>query len=214
MQKALRRIRAPKPVRSPWTRLLFPVLALLLGVLLGVFAKWLDNLALDDAVSWHRLIGALDLGNVFSEFGVWLLLALALAVFSPGPVQAALRVFLFFAGMCAAYHAWTVAFSGFDPAGYMRIWYALTLISPLLAVLCWYAKGRSVPSMVLGALILTVLARCCFSTGWFYFDLNGPVNAAIFLLAAAALYAGPVQIGVDVAAGIALAVVLGPYMPI
>ena len=214
MQKTLSRIRAPKRAHSPASRVLMPILALLLGALLGAFAKWLDNLALDDAVAWHRLVGALDLGNVFSEFAIWLLLALALAAFSPSPGQAVLRVFLFFAGMCAAYHAWTVAFSGFDPAGYMRIWYAITLVSPLPALACWYAKGRTAPSVCLGALILAVMARCCFSVGWFYFGLNGTLNAVIFLAAVAVLYVGPVRTAVEVAAGIALAVLIGPYLPL
>ena len=66
----------------------------------------------------------------------WLLLALSIAVFSKTPVKAAVNTFLFFAGMCAAYHIYTVVFSGFNPMQYMMIWYGFTIISPLLAAVC------------------------------------------------------------------------------
>lgn len=45
-----------------------------------------------------------NLGNVFSELSVWILLCTAIAVFSPNPRLAAAKVFLFCAGMLATYY--------------------------------------------------------------------------------------------------------------
>ena len=158
------------------------------GIMLGAFSKWLDDIALDSSIWWHRVIETFDLGNFFSDFAIWLLIALAIAVFSPSPLRAALNVFLFFAGMCAAYHAYTIAVSGFDPSAYMMIWYGITLLSPLLAILCWYAKGTGVVSIILDIGIIAVFFLSCFSVGFFYADLKGILYLLVFCGAAAVLY--------------------------
>ena len=68
----------------------------LVGAALGVFAKWLDTLGINDGIWWQRILGMIDLGNILSLFPVWLLIALAVAVYANSPLNAALRVFLFF----------------------------------------------------------------------------------------------------------------------
>lgn len=206
-------LRTPKKSKGPALSVLAAAGCLLFGILLGVFAKWLDNLSLDSIVWWMRLIERLDLGNVFSTLGVWLLLALTIAIFSRTPVRAAVHTFLFFAGMCAAYHLYTITFSGFAPTRYMLIWYALTAASPLLAVLCWYAKGTHALSIVLDAVILAVLASYCFSVGWLYFSFDGVLNALFFLAAAVVLYSSPKQTAIAVVAGLALSFPLSGILP-
>lgn len=187
--------------------------ALLAGAALGGFAKWLDNLALDSAVWWHRGIEALDLGNFFSEIAVWLLAALLIAVFSASALRAAWNVFAFFAGMCAAYHVCTVLFSGFNPASYMLLWYGITLLSPLFAVLCWYAGGTGTVSLLLDVGILAVFWLSCFAIGVFYVDWKGILSALVFAGAAAALYRSPKQLLLSVALGFLAALLLSPIWP-
>ena len=89
--------------------------SLIAGVLLGIFSKWLDSIALDNSIWWHRIIERIDLGNFFSEIAIWLLIALAIAVFSSSALMAALNVFAFFTGMCAAYHLYSILCAGFNP---------------------------------------------------------------------------------------------------
>lgn len=183
------------------------------GIVLGVFSKWLDNLALDSAIWWHRWTEALDLGNFFSDLAIWLLLALLIAVFSRSPLWAALNVFVFFAGMCTAYHAYTIVFSGFHPTSYMMMWYAITLLSPLLAVLCWYAKGIGPVSILLDIGVVSIFFLSCFSIGFFYMDLKGVLYLLTFCGAVAALYRNPKQLVISLAVGILLAFLLNPVWP-
>ena len=53
MKKILDRIRKPKKSSSRGSMLRDAVLLALLGIALGVFAKYLDELALDDRIWWH-----------------------------------------------------------------------------------------------------------------------------------------------------------------
>ena len=211
MRKKLDHIR--KPNRKSFHAVRHTILILLLGVALGIFAKWLDELAIDDAVPWQALIGRLDLGNVFSEMPVWLVLTMAVAVFSGTPGRAALRSFLFLLGMCLAYHAYTIVVAGFNPERYMMIWYGIAACSPLLGAVCWYGKSAHNAAIVIDVVLLAVLFRFCFSVGWVYVGLNGIVNAALFAVAVIVLYKKPKQIIIATLGGAALAVALGPLLP-
>lgn len=208
MIRWLNTIRIPKKSKKLAVEIICSLLILLLGVGLGIFSKWLDNLSLDSTILWHRLLGILDLRNVFSDFAIWFLIALAVAIYSRSPFKAGLNVFLFFAGMCLSYHIYTVIFSGFNPLSYMMIWYALTIVSPFLALVCWYGKGRTVPSAVIDVLIFTVMIQCCFSVGLWYFDFTSLINILIFAASALILYSTPKQTLISLAGAVILAFVI------
>ncbi len=186
---------------------------LLCGRCIGCFSKWLDTLALDEAIWWHRLLEMMDLGNFFSDMAIWLLLALAIALYSKTHTEAALNVFLFFGGMCIAYHLSSVLFGGFNPLSYMMRWYLITLISPLLAVLCRYAKTEGVLSLTLSAGILGVFLLSCFAIGWIYVDFRGVLYGIVFLAAVCLMYKNPKQLLISLLGGLLLAFLFSPYWP-
>ena len=205
-------IRSPGQ-KSKKDKILCTAVSLIAGILLGIFSKWLDSIALDSSIWWHRIIERLDLGNFFSEIAIWLLIALAIAVFSSSALMAALNVFAFFAGMCTAYHLYSVLFAGFNPSAYMMIWYAITLISPVLAVLCWYAKGKGIIPILLDTGIMTVFFLSCFSLGFLYVDLRGILYLLVFIGAAAIIYRNPKQTAISLSAGFLMAFLLNPIWP-
>ena len=212
VKEKLNQIRKPRQTRGTAAAAMIGLL-FLFGAALGAFSKWLDNLALDSTIWWHRIAERLDLGNFFSDLAVWLLFALLIAVFSPSAVQAALRVLAFFVGMCAAYHLYTVFFSGFNPMSYMLTWYTITLLSPLLAALCWYAKGSGPAALVLSVGVAAVFSLACFSIGWFYVSVRGVLYVLVFLGAAAVMYRNPKQLLVSLGVGFLLAFPLSLLWP-
>ena len=166
-------------------------LIFLFGVILGIFSKWLDNLSIDDSVWWQHLLGILDLRNVFSLFGIWMFIAITISVFSKTPRRASINVLCFFLGMTVSYHLYTILFCGFNPMRYMMIWYGFTLISPLLAYVCWYAKGKNKVSMIISSLILSAMFISSFNIGRWYFDLKSIIDLLIFIGTVIVLYVDP-----------------------
>ena len=205
-------IRSPGQ-KSKKDKILCTAGSLIAGILLGIFSKWLDSIALDNNIWWHRIIEKLDLGNFFSEMAIWLLISLAIAVFSSSALMAALNVFAFFAGMCAAYHLYSILFAGFNPSSYMVIWYAITLVSPVLAALCWYAKGKGTIPIFLDIGIMAVFTLSCFSLGFLYVDLRGILYLLVFIGAAAIIYRNPKQTAISLSAGFLMAFLLNPIWP-
>lgn len=212
VKEKLNRIRSPKPASVKCT-VLSAVIIFFIGVGLGIFQKWVESIALEDTIWWHRILEVLDLGNFFSEPAIWFLLALTIAVFSCSALRAALNVFVFFAGMCIAYHLSSVLFAGFNPASYMMIWYGLTAASPFLAVICWYAKGRSVVSIILDVLIFAVFTLACLGIGYVYVTYKGILFLLTFIAAPVVLYKSPKQILISLPIGFILAYPLSPLWP-
>ncbi len=212
MRERLDNIRTPEKRSGKYTAVAAAV-CFAVGVLLGIISKWLDNLAFDDLIWWHGIIERLDLNNFFSAMAIWLLMALIIAVFSPSAGRAALNVFLFFAGMCVAYHIYTILFSGFDPSSYMMIWYGITLASPVLAVLCWYARGKGAVPVVMDLCIMSIFSLACFGLGLFYIDPLGILYVLVYLAAVIVLYRDPKQTAISIIGGFLLAFLLNPLWP-
>mgnify|MGYP000622965375 CR=1 FL=1 len=181
MKEFLNKIRVPDENTTMKSKIVNTILIFLLGIILGLFSKWLDNLSINDEIWWQHFIGILDLGNVFSYFGIWIFLATTISVFSKTPLRASLNVFLFFLGMTISYHLYTVLFSGFNPKSYMMIWYIITLITPLLAFICWYARGNGKISLIICSGILAVMLISSFSIGMWYFDFKSVIDTVLFI---------------------------------
>lgn len=165
MKQWLNSIRKPETKLPLSLQVRNSLFILLFGVALGTFSKWLDLIAIDDGVWWQKIFGSIDLGNLLSDLPIWLVMALAISIYSRTALGATLNVFLFFLGMNLAYHLFTITFAGFNPQEYMTIWYSVTLASPILAFVSWYAKGTSLPSTIISILILGVMASLTFNVG-------------------------------------------------
>ena len=157
---------------------IYYLIFLLFGIVLGILSKWLDN----------KSISFLDLNNFFSNMSIWLFIALSISIYSKTPKRASINVLLFFLGMTISYHLYSIIFSGFNPLNYMIGWYILTIISPLLAYICWYAKSNSYYSIIINSLILFVMISSCFSIGMWYISFRGILYTITFLATLIVLY--------------------------
>ena len=153
MKEKLAQIRRPKQALSIGRRVVNTLLILALGVGLGILSKWFDGFP-----ELPAFIERLDIANFFGRMAVWLVIAICLAVFSSSAKRAAVNVFVFFAGMVAAYYLYSKLVAGFFPRSYAMIWFALTAVSPLLAAVTWYAKGSGWIATVISGLVAGCLA--------------------------------------------------------
>lgn len=191
MKDFFNKIRTPDKTLKTSKKIINTILITLLGIVLGIFSKWLDNLSINDAIWWQHILGIVDLRNVFSYFGIWIFLAITISVFSKTPLRASLNVFLFFVGMTVSYHLYTIMFSGFNPKSYMIIWYGITTITPILAFICWYAKGDNKISIMISSVILAVMLIESFSVGLWYFYFKSVIDTLLFLGTMIVLYIKP-----------------------
>jgi len=72
--------------------------------------------------------------------------------------------------MVASYYLYSNYIAGFFPRSYAVVWFGFTSVSPLLAFICWYTKGKGKVAFILSALILAVLFNMCFLYGFGYFS--------------------------------------------
>ena len=205
MKNFLNKIRISDKTLKTSKKIINTILIFLLGIVLGVFSKWLDNLSIYDTIWWQHILGILDLRNVFSELGIWLFLAVVISIFSKTPLRASLNVLLFFIGMTVSYHLYTIYFSGFNPKSYMMIWYGITVITPILAFICWYAKGNHIISIVISSIILAVMFKRSFSISLWYFAFKSMIDTLLFLGTIIILYKKPKNTIYSILIGIVIA---------
>ena len=190
----LEKVRTSNDNLTTFNKIRNSMMIFLFGIALGVFSKWLDNLSLNDSIWWQHILGMLNLNNVFSSFGVWILIAICISIYSNSPLRASINVFIFFLGMCVSYHIYTIVFAGFNPMNYMLIWYGITLISPFMAFVCWYAKGNGIIAFIIKVSIITVMILCSFAIGMWYFDFISVINTILFITTLVVLYDTPKEL--------------------
>ena len=182
------------------------VAILFLGIALGVFSKFLDTTA-SNALPF--IFGVLDIRNFLGRFAIWVLIALCISIYSNSSIRAAINVFLFFVGMVTSYYIYSKFVAGFFPKSYAIIWIGFTVISPLLAFACWYAKGTGKLAFVLSAMILAVLFHMSFVYGNSYFEMRSVLELIVFICGFVVLKRNTVKESIMMlAVGIAFAFVL------
>ncbi len=128
-------------------KLLSPPVMAVCGLAIGVIARMLD-------------IYTQNLGEIFSQMAVWILLGALISVYSPSPKRAAVNVLLFCLGMLATYYAAAALTHGVYSRSFVIGWTVFALCTPVMAALVWYTKekgwlGRAIAAGVVAAAALS-----------------------------------------------------------
>ena len=184
MKKFLNDMRSVESSLSLNKQIINTVCILLLGIALGTFSKFLDCTSINEL---PFIFAYLDLRNFLGRFAIWVTIALCISIYSNSSIRASINVFVFFIGMITSYFLYSKYIAGFFPKSYAMIWCGFTVISPVLAFICWYAKGKGKSSFVLSAMILAVLFNMAFVNGDSYFEMRSILELITFICAVAVL---------------------------
>lgn len=205
----LANIRKPDKSVPVNIRITASVLCALAGFAVGVLQKWLDSAAVNEL---PVLLQRLDIGNFFGRFAVWILIGTIISVYASTPVRAAINSFLFFISMVAGYYLYCNFVLGFLPGTYMMIWIVLSFAVPIFAFICWYAKGKGMPAVLISACILGALFSQAFLiTQGFY--VTHILEVVTWLAGAAVLYRKPKEFAVEMLISIVVAFIYQIFIP-
>ena len=180
MIKLLNDIRNAENSISNNSKIINTIVVLFLGIALGTFSKDLDFRQAELPCVLMAIDEAFDIHNFLGRFAIWVLIALCISIYSNSAIRASVNVFAFFVGMVASYYLYSNYIAGFFPRSYAMIWFGFTAVSPLLAFVCWYARGKSKLAFILSALILAVLFNMCFVYGFGYFSARSVLEVIVF----------------------------------
>lgn len=209
----LHSIREIKKTHSIGQQILITVGILFLGTCLGTFSKYLDYRHAQLPYLLRIINDALDFHNFLGGFAPWIFIAVCIAVYSQTSVRAAVNVFFFFAGMVSGYYLYCNFVCGFFPKSYAMIWVVFTVISPFLAFICWYAKGKGAAAFLISSGIIGVLINTAFGYGFFYVVVVSWLNLMVVLLTIVLLHKSPKKTIGMIGLGVIIAVISNTVIP-
>ena len=132
---------------SSLKRVLNPVVMLICGLFLGVISRLLD-------------IYTQNLGNIFSQLAIWILLGTLISVYSTSAKKAMLNILPFCIGMLITYYATAIITKGVYSREYIIGWAGFALISPIFAYFSWFTKEKGAfPKIIsVGIVLVSVMS--------------------------------------------------------
>ena len=148
-----------------------PILLFIFGAVLGVVSKLLD-------------IHTSNLGNIFSQMSIWILLGTLIAIFSKTKGKAALNVFVFCIGMLITYYITAELTNSVYGMTFIYGWVAFSVCSPVFAILTWMTKEKGMLGKIIsfGILVVTLTVSMVVFDGPRVYDIVIMLALAYFLL--------------------------------
>lgn len=211
--KFLSEVRTPGNNGSLKKQILMTIGILLLGICLGTFSKFLDYRQAELPQFFMFIDIALDFHNFLGTFAPWIVIAVFISIKSSSPIRAGINVFMFFAGMVTSYYLYSNYVAGFFPKSYAMIWVGFTLISPILAFFCWYAKGEGWFAILISAGILGFMINSTLSYGMWYINIRSFLHLMMLFLGIIILHKSIKETAYIIALAIPITVLLDILIP-
>lgn len=127
--------------------ILNPISMFLLGLILGVVSRLLD-------------IYTQNLGNIFSQMAIWILIGTIISIYSETKKKAMLNVFPFCIGMLITYYFVAFITKGVYSNTFIVGWTIFAFCSPIFAYFTWMSKEKGIFSKVisLGIALFSILS--------------------------------------------------------
>ncbi|MDE6364912.1 MAG: hypothetical protein K2L86_11760 [Lachnospiraceae bacterium] len=130
------------------------ILPFIIGIILGIIAKLIDVPYITSRVPLFD--------DIMGRFGIWVWAAAIISILSKTALLAAVRSFVFFIGMLAAYYGYTVLFLNFFPKSQMILWGGIAMITPFCGFLIWQTHKERHYADFISSLPFTI-----FFTEWY-----------------------------------------------
>ncbi|MFV0517454.1 MAG: DUF6518 family protein [Aminipila sp.] len=203
----------PKRNFSITTQVLISLSIFIFGICLGLFSKFLDYKQAELPAMLSKIDEYLDLHNFLGGFAPWIVIAVCISVYSNKPIRAAINTFLFFVGMVSSYYMYSYFVAGFFPKSYAVIWIVLTLISPLCAFFCWFAKGNGIVGLLFSSGIISLLINTACVYGLFYIHIRSWLNVMMLIFGIIILHVSNKKTINSIALGIIFAIITYMVVP-
>ena len=124
-------------------KLLNPLSLFFAGLSLGALSRLFD-------------IYCPNMGEIFSQMSVWILLGTLIAIYSPTKKAAMRNILPFCIGMLLTYYATAMLTQGVYGRTFIIGWTIFVFLSPVMAYFAWMVKQRGLFSKVIGAGIVLI----------------------------------------------------------
>ena len=127
--------------------ILNPISMFLLGLILGVISRLLD-------------IYTQNLGNVFSQMAIWILIGTIISIYSKTKKKAMLNIFPFCIGMLITYYFVAFITKGVYSDTFIIGWTLFAFCSPIFAYFTWMTKEKGIFSKIIsiGIVLISTLS--------------------------------------------------------
>ena len=118
-----------------------------IGLILGIISRLLD-------------IYTQNLGEIFSQMAIWILLGTLICIYSKTKKMAMMNIFPFCIGMLITYYIVAIITHGVYSRSFIIGWTIFALCSPMFAFFTWMAKEKGIiPKIIsIGIIIVCVLS--------------------------------------------------------